>query len=343
MQTSNLTDPAADAAGHSPGLVLRTFAGEADLPDVVRIQNAEWAADGTPARMSVGEYRAEWSHPSEKFDPARDVRIAELDGQVVGFTQSDWVDTRDGLREYRSGGAVDPAFRRRGIGTALLADRMAAARQLDTGYSHDHPRVLGMWLDERNVAGAALARRFGYEPVRWFFDMERQIDGDLPAIEPLPDGLELRPMPDEGAWQLWQADHEAFLDHWGGHDDSVASFQRWLETPEYDPSLFLLAWDGDEIAAGVINAIYDAENEELGLNRGWLASVFTRRQWRRRGLARNLIARSLHLLRERGLTGAALGVDADNPSGALGLYQSAGFVVTERGSAYRRPLGDTSR
>ena len=123
------------------------------------------------------------------------------------------------------------------------------------------------------------------------------------------------------AWQPWTADHEAFLDHWGGHDDSEASFRRWRESPEYDPSLFLVAWEGDEIAGGVLNAIYEAENQELGLNRAWLDSVFARRPWRRRGLARNLIARSLHLLRGRGLTGAALGVDADNPSGALRLYR----------------------
>ena len=333
----NLTTEAASAA-HVPGLVVRAYAGEADIPDLVRLQNAEWEADGTPARASIDEYRAWLGHPSEKFDAARDVRVAELDGRAVGFASWDWVDTRDGVREYRSGCAIDPEFRMRGIGSALLRERIAAARELDASYPTDLPRVLGMWIDQRNMAGTALARHFGYEPARWFFDMERRIDGDLPAIEPLPDGLELRPISDELAWQLWTADHEAFLDHWGGHDDSEASFLRWRESPEYDPSLFLVAWDGDEIAGGVVNAIYEAENRELGLDRGWLESVFTRRPWRRRGLARNLIARSLHLLRERGLIGAALGVDADNPSGALGLYESAGFAITERSTAWRRPL-----
>ena len=79
---------------------------------------------------------------------------------------------------------------------------------------------------------------------------------------------------------------------------------------------------------------------ELGLQRGWLSSVFTRRPWRRRGLAAALISRSLALLRERGMTSAALGVDADNPSGALGLYESAGFAVHERFCAWRRPMED---
>ena len=337
------TDTAAPAAD-IPGLGLRSYAGEADIPEIVRIQNAEWAADGTRGHMTADEYIAWWGHANEKFDPARDVRLAELDGRVVAFGQSDWVDTTDGLREYRTSGAVDPEFRRRGIGTVMLADRIAAARALDATYTDvDRPRLLGMWVDQRNVGGSALAERSGYEPARWFFDMERSITGELPEIEPLPDGLELRPMSADQAWELWTADHEAFRDHWGGHDDSEANFRRWRESPEFDPTMFLIAWDRDQIAGGVLNAIYPAENEALGMRRGWLDSVFTRRAWRRRGLARNLIVRSFHLLRERGMTDAILGVDADNPSGALGLYESVGFEVTERSTAWRRALVEGSR
>ncbi len=343
MKTPAQTDAAAAPAADVPGLVLRAYAGEADIPHIVRLQNAEWEADAVRGRVSVDEYAAWLRHPSEKFDPARDVRMAELDGQVVAFAQSEWVDTTDGLREYRSGGAVDPAFRRRGIGSVLLADRIAAARALDRSYEGDRPRVLGMWIDQRNVAGSALGERFGYEPARWFFDMERSITGELPEVEPLPEGLELRPMSADQGWELWVADHEAFRDHWGGHDESEANFRRWRDSPEFDPSMFLVAWDGDEIAGGVLNAIFQEENETLGLRRGWLESVFTRRPWRRRGLARNLIVRSFHLLRERGMTIAALGVDADNPSGALGLYESTGFAVTERSTAWRRPLEEVAR
>jgi mycothiol synthase len=100
--------------------------------------------------------------------------------------------------------------------------------------------------------------------------------------------------------------------------------------------MWIIAFDGDQVAAGVINAIYPEENETLGTNRGWLDSVFTRRPWRRRGLARALIARSLVKLRERGMTSAVLGVDADNPTGAYGLYESLGFAVTYRSTAWRK-------
>ncbi|MEO5987060.1 MAG: GNAT family N-acetyltransferase, partial [Candidatus Limnocylindria bacterium] len=121
METDVKTDTAAHAAT-IPGLVLRPYAGEADLPEMVRIQNAEWVADGLGYHETVAEQAAFHAHPSAQFDPARDVVVAEVDGRVVGHARCDWVDTSDGMREYRSRGAVDPAWRRRGVGGALLAE-----------------------------------------------------------------------------------------------------------------------------------------------------------------------------------------------------------------------------
>ena len=91
-------------------------------------------------------------------------------------------------------------------------------------------------------------------------------------------------------------------------------------------------------AVGSINAISRDQNEALGVRRGWLHQVFTRRQWRRRGVARATIARSLVNFRDRGMEEAALGVDAENPLGAFGLYESLGFGVTDRFTALRKPL-----
>ena len=112
------------------------------------------------------------------------------------------------------------------------------------------------------------------------------------------------------------------MDHWGGFDGSDENLQRWIGKPAFDPTLWIIAWDGDEVAGGVINAIEADENEALGVKRGWLHSVFTRRPWRKRGLAQRA---------DRSLAGCSsasaawtpgiLGVDADNPTGALGLYE----------------------
>lgn len=329
-----------DAAGRPAeidGLVIRPFAGDRDVPAFVRINNAEYAADGIDERLSEEGERSWLSHPSDQFDPARDVVFAELGGQPVAVALQSWSDSRDGaVREYRLWGAVDPGHRGRGIGSALLADNEQRARALAASQQFDRPAAFGSFASEDRPAGRLLSRS-GYEVVRWFFDMVR------PSLEgaedvALPDGLELRPVTPDQYRAIWRANREAFRDHWGGSDESEAAMRRFLESPEMDPSLWLIAWDGDEIAGGVINGIYPDQNEALGIQRGWLDSVFTRRPWRRRGLARSLIARSLVLLRERGMTSAALGVDADNAQGALGLYEEAGFGVHDRFTAWRKPM-----
>jgi len=332
------TDTAAPAA-EITGLVLRSYAGEADLPEMVRIQNEEWEADGLGYRETVGDQAAFVGHVSEQFDPARDLTIAEVDGRMVGHARRDWVDANDGVREYRTRGAVDPEWRRRGIGTVLLADAERQQSALASTHETSRPRVLGTFTEGRNAGANAIAERAGYEPVRWFFDMKRSgLQEGLPDVPPMPEGIEVRPVRTEQLLQIWRADIEAFRDHWGGGDDSDEAFRRYQDAPDFDPSLWVVAWDGDEVAAAVVNTIYAHENEATGSRRGWLDSVFTRRAWRKRGLASALIARSLHVLAERGMDTAMLGVDADNPSGALRLYESFGFAVTERGQAWRKPM-----
>ncbi|HET8776361.1 MAG TPA: hypothetical protein VFN76_01760, partial [Candidatus Limnocylindria bacterium] len=106
-----LTDTAAGAA-EIPNLVIRPYAGQADLPEIVRVTNAEMAADGIRERVSATDLAAEFRHASAAFDAARDVLLAEVDGVVVGTVRISWVDATDGKREYRSGGSVHPAWRR---------------------------------------------------------------------------------------------------------------------------------------------------------------------------------------------------------------------------------------
>ena len=317
------------------GLRLRPYAGRSDLADIVRVLNLEAEADFLPERTSVHDVTAQYAHPNESFDPRRDVTLAELDGKVVAVASRNVVDTTDGFREYRINGAVDPAWRRRGIGRALLLDNERRMRDVAAAEHGASRRVYGSWSGDSQPGSAALLQTAGYAPVRYFFDMVRPHLDDIEDV-PLPDGLEIRPIGPELTRAVWDADIDAFRDHWGGFDHSDEQLQRWLSSPSNDLSLWLVAFDGDEVAGGVINSIDAHQNEAMGFQRGWLSSVFTRRPWRRRGLARALIARSLALHRERGMTSAALGVDAENPSGALGLYEGMGFGVNYRATAWRK-------
>lgn len=324
--------------GAPSGLRIRAFDPDRDLAEVVRVLNAENEADDVDERETETDLGSHVAHASEQFDATRDLAVGEVDGRIVAVAGQDWVDTRDGaLREHRLWGAVEPVYRRRGIGTAMLADNERRAAALAATHDTERPHTYAGWASDGRP-GARLLEACGYERVRWFFDMVRPDLEDLPEPPPLPDGLVLRPVTPELYAVVWRANREAFRDHWGGADESEAAMRRFFGAPDRDPSLWLVAFDGDEVAAGIFNGIYPEQDAALGIKRGWLDSVFTRRPWRRRGLARALILRSLVLLKERGMTSAALGVDADNPSGALGLYESAGFAVHDRFTAWRKPM-----
>jgi mycothiol synthase len=322
--------------GTAAGLRLRPYAGEADLAEIARIENAEAEADGLQRRTSAEQLAAMYGHPNESFDPVRDVTLAEIDGQVVAVAQREAVDTTDGHREYRLDGVVDPVWRRRGIGRAVLAENERIARERAASEGAPAP-VLGSWSWGSQPADRALLEAAGFEPARWFFDMVRPTLDDVGDIA-LPAGLEIRPIDAPLARAVWDADVEAFAEHWGGFDHSEDNLQRWLDEPTTDLSLWVVAFDGDDIAGGIITSIDPAQNAALGIRRGWLNSVFTRRAWRRRGLATALVRIVLARLRERGMTSAGLGVDADNPQGALGLYERLGFVIDQRATAWRKPL-----
>jgi GNAT superfamily N-acetyltransferase len=319
-------------------LKIRPFEGLDDVPAFARILNTELKADGVPNFETEGDIRAWMSHPTDTFRPDRDVNLAFVDGAPVAYSEREWVDTNDGVyREYRINGAVLPEWRRKGIGTALLEYNVERARELAATQQTERQRVLGSWSNDRQAGRIALLQKQGFEPVRWFFEMTRDLSDPIPEVE-LPEGLEIRPVTDDNIFQVWHADVEAFKDHWGGFDDSDERLKSWMESPTFDPTLWVIAWDGDEVAAGNVNSISHEENAAIGVQRGWLNSVFTRRPWRKRGLANALIARSLQLIKDRGMDYGVLGVDAENPTGALGLYERNGFKVLERSTAWRKPL-----
>ena len=160
---------------------------------------------------------------------------------------------------------------------------------------------------------------------------------DVPEA-PLPDGLEVRPVTPEQHRTIFDAEAEAFRDHWGHREQGDDLFRTMYAKKELDTSLWVVAWDGDEIAGVVQTWIWPEENERLGVKRGWLERISVRRPWRRRGLGRAITAAAMRRLHDAGMEDAMLGVDSENPTGALGLYEGLGFKVHSSAAAYRLPL-----
>jgi len=323
-----------------PGLSLRVHAGgTAPAALMAPIANAVYAANGMDEMTTVAELENWLGHVTEGFDPTQDVALVEVNGALVAYGWVEWVDTTEGSREFRFGGYVHPDWQGRGIGRRLLAWQEEHARAHPAAAASERPLNFGTWSSDQNVRKVRLFTRSGYGVVRYFFEMNRPNLDDI-DVPPMPDGLEVRPIGTDRASlkQMWDADVEAFQDHWGGFDSSDAAFEAWLTDPMHVPELWVVAWDGDEITGGVTNAIFAAENEAFGRARGWMETVFVRRRWRRRGLGAAIVARALVRLRDAGMTSAGLGVDSDNPSGALALYQRAGFQIHRRSAAYRKPM-----
>ncbi|MBA2557805.1 MAG: GNAT family N-acetyltransferase [Chloroflexi bacterium] len=326
-----------------PDLVFRRYRGAQDIPELVRLRNAVSKADDHPEVTTVAELAAYYANLTNS-DPARDMVVAEVDGRLVADNRVAWSDTTDGQRTYELMCHVDPEYRRRGLGRALLRHNERRIREIAAGHvAAGRPpdsRWFQAWAYDTEVAARALFLQEGYTSARHFYEMVRpHLDNVSRPV--VPEGLEVRPGDAEQARQIFEADAEAFQDHWGDVDASEAAFRRWVDDPAFDPSLWQIAWDGDQVAGLVVNAIYPAENETNGYLRGWLDSVAVRRPWRKRGLARALIVSSLRLIRERGMTSAALGVDTQNPNQALHLYEDTGFRVERSATVYRKALDET--
>jgi mycothiol synthase len=336
MDTLSRTDLDLPKGPPLPGLRYRTYAGEDDIPALVELYAAVNEADHNPEVWTVEQERNELRNYPH-VDPAQDFILAFLDGRLVASSSIGWSDTSDGQRLYRSRGWVHPEWRRRGIGGAMLTRNEARLLQLASGHEHALPPTLMTWLEDADVGGHALFAARRYERVRVYHHMVRP---DLEAVDtpPLPVGLEVRPVTPDLLPRLWEAMLEAFRDHFGGHPDTPEEYRSWAEDPEADASLWVVAFDGDEIAAGVLGYIMPAENERNGYLRGWTDPVFTRRPWRRRGLAYALLGRCLCLLRERGMTSAQLGVDSQNPNDALTLYQRHRFEPVRGSSEWHKSL-----
>jgi mycothiol synthase len=320
-------------APHIHGLAFRRFDGEADYRAIAELITTANLADGIDELPDEAVMRAEFDHRAG-FDPRADTILAEIDGHVIGYGESTR-SIRDGRSVYSTSGAVHRDWRRRGLGRAILRHNERRLREIAAGHEDPGGRILNSWIDDAQGGARQLLEAEGYRPVRYGFAMRRPHLDDLPDAV-LPDGLEIRPVRPEDHRAIYDADTEAFLDHWEAHERTDEDFIAMFAAPYLDTSLWRVAWDGDQVAGSVMPMVWVNENERLGVRRAWLDHISVRRAWRRRGVARALIVSALDGLRASGLDEAMLGVDGENPNGALPLYESLGFGVKARGSTWRK-------
>jgi ribosomal protein S18 acetylase RimI-like enzyme len=319
-----------------PGLRFRHFAGPSDYAAMNDAANAAREANDDHFITPLDGFANFYGH-LENCDKDRDLFIVEVDGSTVGYGRTWWFDEPDGSRVHEVICFLHPDWRRRGIGRAMLATLEERAADVAREQPSDGPSTLQAGDDAESGADALLLES-GYEPIRHGYTMVRPNLDPVPGAR-LPDGLEIRPVRDEDLRAIWEAAHVAFRDSWGYREPTELEYELFLTDPlQSDRTLWRVAWDGDQVAGQVRGFINTDENERFGQKRGWVENISVGRPWRKRGLARALINEVIAALRERGMTEGALGVDTQNVSGALRLYESVGFRPVTKSTTYRKPM-----
>ena len=340
MAGANIDVPAAPLrladAPAIDGLRFRRPSGsDRDYAAMARVMDAANIEDVVPWIPTADTLREEMEG-SSSLDPINDVVLAEIDGTVVAVASTERI-LRGGEPTYDVHGHLVPEHRRRRLGRALLHENLRRAREIANAHADPFPLTIRGWTGERETGHQVLLESEGFTVDRWFFLMRRPTLDDIPDL-PLPDGIELRPVRSSDHRAIFDAEFEAFQDHWKPDDYDEAQFEALFKKSDLNTDLWVVAWDGDAIAGVIQNWIWADENERLGVKRGWLEHISVRRPWRRRGLARAMTAEALRRLKAAAVTEAMLGVDTENPTGALGLYEDLGFRVDQRTSAYVRTL-----
>jgi len=310
-----------------PGLKMRSVKWS-DLNAVAQLIYDVCEADGdTTVAVTPEELKLEWQTPG--FNLERDAFVVETrDGRIVGFEE---FNNRHVHVTLETDGYVHPDFKGHGIGTSLLRTVENRAYEEMSLAEPDLRVSLRSTIDNRDQASHDLHKNEGYQPLRYFWRMEINLT-DPPAPVNFPKGIELRPfVKDEHARAVLDAQNESFRDHWGSHG---ISFEQWelrkFGREDFDPTLWMIAWDGDQIAG------FSQNRYRMGI--GWIGTLGVRRPWRKRGLGEALLLHSFAEFYKRGTKTIGLGVDAQNPTGATRLYQKVGMHAASEFLTYEKEL-----
>lgn len=317
----------------------------ADLPGVHALLAAIAAEIGNPVVPALADLDREFDDAYS--DPATDSRLVLApDGTVAAYGRVYVNPEPEDMARAFLDFDLHPAYRSHDLEETLMdwleARGQAKLAEVAAASGFRGPRVLRTGADSQAAAALAVFERRGFKPVRYFNRMRRDLAEPIPNPLPrLPDGLTMLPYRPELDAALREAFNESFSDHWQFEPITPTDWQQFfIQRSIFRPDLTRIVLDGDQIAAFSLNRVDPDENQRQGYSTGWIGTLGTRRPWRKRGLASSLLVDSMRAFQAEGLQYATLAVDAENPTGALGLYERLGFVTFRQSVAYAKDLPD---
>lgn len=260
------------------------------------------------------------------LDPATD-SVLVLDGDRAVAALVMHLRT-GGFRRLIADGVVHPEYRGRGLGTELLGVARRRAAERDA--------TVQLWVDDAVPDALAFASGSGLTAVRWWSQLRRDLAQPVLPV-PLVEGLTpfpLGPFYDTERWDepLRVAHNAAFADHWGSTEMDAAAWRHHETGSRHFLPEFSVAacTSSGEVAGYVLAMEFAAETARTGVRELHVATVGTVREWRGRGVAGALLAHVLAAGAAAGYPRSSLTVDSDNPTGALGVYDRAGYTAHRR-------------
>ncbi|RYC13659.1 GNAT family N-acetyltransferase [Nocardioides zhouii] len=282
--------------------------------------------------------RIEADHPTgfclaagEVVEIMRDKADAVFDGafdgdHLVAYTAVMPSLLTDRGQRFTLFGDVDPRRLGEGLGTLMLGRSVDRARAIHGDDGSGGPfRIAGAALADRDDQ-AELMRSACFDPGRHSFLMVAELPDGPPGLA-LPAGVTVEQFDPEASDELRNALNAAFADYPEFIDISREFWTLFMVTSAHTRhALSVVARD----ACGSVAAFVFAHEYAVPPSGGagpevHVPYVGTLHQHRGRGLATALLSRVLHLSRSAGYATASLNVDTANPTGALGIYERAGF------------------
>ena len=279
-----------------------------DFDAMLALMNASQRAAFGEADVTADDLRTWLTTPY--VVPERDIRLLEEDdGRLVGYAD---VDFAEATGRWWADVKVDPEA---DVDEVLPRLVEWLEQRADRG-------TLRVWAGAGDARMVEAFKRLAFEEHRHSYRMDIALGGE-PRKPSWPEGITVRDYRPEDERLVYDTSVEVWLDASDPIEDTFDEWRHWsTKRDNFDPTLWFLAFDGDDVAGFSL-----CRQDDTDPGAGYVGVLGVRRPWRRRGLGEALLLHSFAAFRERGYTRATLSVDASSPTGATRLYERAGMTV----------------